>query len=526
MLKVLGEMLKSPYCRTKLSEEPLMSDLVCCLDLGSTNIKAALFDEHCRLITIESEATAQVGADSTGTELDAQAQCELTTRLVGRLMTTERVSQEKVIAVCVTNQRATVVPVANDGRAVGPAISWQDTRCENEAEELACLVGRERLSVCTGLPPSFLWTASKLLWLRKNRPGVWQRADRFVLLHDMVLKHLGADELVTDPSNASLTAMFDLTRGDWDPEILAALGLTRSRLPQLRPAGSIAGRLSEEVASVSGLAPGTPLVVGGGDQQCAALGLGVIDPGQVGLCLGTAAVLSCPTDHPVGETNGRFFCTAHVVPDRFVMEGIHNAFGSSLQWAVAMLGLKTGEDLEELAARAPVGAAGVVFLPHLAGIGSPDFDGNARGAFLGLDASHRPSHLARAVLEGLCLEIGRILAPMEPHAPFERMIVAGGGSTLPLLGRVMADLTDKELVVSQLTEATLAGAAVLAWMGAGRFQNFADAVAASEAKGGKEQRPRLEEETRRALRARFARWVSVVGAATRISNTAGEETNE
>ena len=496
-----------------------MSDLVCCVDMGSTNIKAALFDERIQMIASEAASVAETIVDPTGVELDAAAQCELTVRLITRLMAGIEQQGGRVVAVCVTNQRATVVPCTYAGQAAGAAISWQDTRCEAEAEELAQLVGREHLQRCTGLPPSFLWTASKLLWLRKNRPEVWRAADRFVLLHDLVLKHLGAEGLVTDPSNASLTAMFDLQRGDWAPKILEIVGVSSRQLPQIRPAGSVAGAVSEGVAAATGLPVGTPLIVGGGDQQCAALGLGAIDPGHVALCLGTAAVVSCPSDHPVDETGGRFFCTAHVVPDRFVMEGIHNSFGSSLQWANGILGLETSHELEELAAEAPVGADGVVFLPHLAGIGSPDFDGNARGAFLGLGGSHGRAHLARAVLEGLALDLDRILEPMRPHAPLERIVVAGGGSILPLLGRILTDLTGATLLVSSQAEATLAGAAVLAWKGVGRYTSFDDAAAASAPSSAADLKPGLDRATRFALQARFARWVEAVGVVTRGDTT-------
>jgi len=247
-------------------------------------------------------------------------------------------------------------------------------------------------------------------------------------------------------------------------------------LPEWVDSGAIVGKLSRKAARLTGLVEGTPLVAGGGDQQCAALGLGVLEPESAALCIGTAGVISHPSGRPVLDAHGKFFCTAHAAPGRFVLEGILNSFGSSLQWAVATLGLSHIAELEQLASNAPPGAGGTLFIPYLAGVGSPDHNSAARGIFAGLDLSTSGENLARAVFEGLSCETARILDAMDPGGFIRTLHLSGGLATVPFMASSLADLTGRNLLVSQSAEASLAGAAILAWTGAGAFESVSKAA--------------------------------------------------
>ncbi|MBI5487793.1 MAG: hypothetical protein HY905_10715 [Deltaproteobacteria bacterium] len=450
--------------------------VVLSLDLGTTTFKAALCDDAGRLL-----ARTSLPADS-GLEFDAGVARDRALRVVSDLVRTGGVPPREILALAIASQRATVVPVGADGEASAPAISWQDSRTGVAAAELAAAVGAERYRRVTGLPPSFLWSVSKILRLRRERPDAFARTRRFVLLHDWVLRALGADDFVTDAANASLTGLLDAARANWSDEILEASRLTRDLLPRVVPSGTRVGGLSPTAALATGLPAGTPLVAGGGDQQCAALGLGVVDPGRAALCLGTAAVVSCPVDRPPDAPRGRFFCTVHVAPRRWVLEGIHNAFGASLRWAAAALGLPGVDALEELAAAGASG--GVRFVPHLAGAGSPDMESAARGAFVGLSLEHDRPALARAVFEGVALETRRILESLAADVQIDRLVVSGGASRGTLLVRLLADLTGRTLELCDEPDVTLVGAALLAWTGLGRFGDSREAALARTATAG------------------------------------------
>jgi sugar (pentulose or hexulose) kinase len=459
------------------------SEWVCCLDLGTTHLKAALVDRRGRLA-----ALARAPVPDPAAEFDASRLLLSACALVRRLLRAAPGRAPRVAALCVTNQRATLVayPRRPGGRA--PAFSWKDPRGADAFARFAARVGPARFRALTGLPPSALWSVGRLEWLRSARPELRRAAPRFGLLHDHALAGLGADGAFVDPSNASVTGLLDVRRMEWCPALLKAAGLPATRLPSLRPAGSPAGALSRAAAARTGLPAGTPLVVGGGDQQCAALGMGVIDPGQAGLCVGTVAVFSFPCSAPRAGAQG-FFLTAHALPDRWLLEGIHPSFGSCFQQPLALLGLNRPREVARLMARAGEGAHGAGFLPFLAGTGSPDFRAGARAAWFGLDAAHRREDLALCALEAAFLELRRVFEAAARLCPARRLTLSGGGARHPHLRQAVADVTGCRVASLADAEATLRGASVLAWTGAGRFASVAEAARALAPRAAAETRP-------------------------------------
>ncbi len=412
-----------------------MARCVCCVDLGTTGFKAAAFDDDG--VPVREAAVPAPPFLRGAPELDARAVHAGALRCLAGL--SDGGAPGSVEALVVTGQRATVVPVDAAGDAVGPVLSWQDTRGARAGQERIGRIGPGRFSRITGLPPSALWSLAKIAWLQRERPEVARAAGRYVLLVDHVLSHLGGRPPVTDPSAASVTGLLDLARGDWSAELLDAAGLAAHEVPELAAAGTVVGRLTAAAAAATGLPEGLPLVLGGGDQQCSALGVGVIDPGQAALGLGTAAVVSCPVDRPpVGDEGAGWFGTAHVIPGRWVIEAIHNTYGATLAWCRDLLAVDSVSSLERLAAEAPAGAGGLLLLPFLSGIGSPDFAGAVRGAILGIDTASGRAELARAALEGVALELRRILDAVADQVAVERLAVSGGGAAPGLATRLLA----------------------------------------------------------------------------------------
>lgn len=488
----------------------IVNRYVCCLDLGTTGSKAALCDVRGRIVHRVSAPACG------GIEFDAEETARVAMKLVAELVAKSGIAPAEVGAVSLSSQRASVVPVDAAGAPTGAAISWQDTRCGDQAATLGHRVGEERFQRITGLPVSFLWTVSKLAWLRDAMAEQFERSARFVLLPDFVLARLGAGGFVCDLSNASLTGLLDIGRRDWSGEVLEAAGLSPARLPDLVPPGTKVGSLNGTAARATGLLEGTPLVSGGGDQQCAALGLGAVDPGSAGLCLGTAAIVSCPTLAPRVIKN--VFCTVHCVPERYVMEGIHNSFGSALAWAAKVLGAKDVAEIEAAATQAS--SDGIVFVPHLAGAGSPDFDASACGAFTGLKLCHERGALARAAFEGVVLETRRIIETMERGGPIENIHVCGGAARGTLLARLLADVTGKELRVSEEPDASLVGAALLAWSGLGVYEDPGCAARGATDRPGESVLTPAPD--RSAADALYARYLAAVDAA-RVARTGTAE---
>ena len=497
-----------------------MSVYVCCVDAGTSRIKAGLVDRRGKMIALAAAPAPQLSHGNGPLAFDPAAHYRVMCRLLRSVRRMAGVPAAQIAAISVANQRATIIALGAD-EGVLAALSWQDTRCSAAIDGFIRKFGAARFQRITGLPSSPLWSLGKILWLQQEHPAAYRSAAWFVLLHDYLMRRLGAPKFITDFSNASLTGLLDITQRDWSPALLRAVGIAAGQLPALQPAAARAGVLSAAAAAKCGLRAGTPLIVGGGDQQCAALGIGAVAPGDAGLCLGTAAVISCPVARPVHRRRGGFFCTAHVVPERWVVEGFHTTFGGALRWLLQLLRLRSVQEFEQAAMKASPAWQRITFLPFLAGIGSPDFDADARGVLAGLDLTHGRSEIARAAIEGVALETRRILEQVTPFVHLKRLVAVGGISARDIIPQAIADATGQPLFMCRTSEATLHGLACLAWTGVGAYRDIV--AAARRCAGGTLRRlqPAGGDPRRAARYTQYCAWVNAARRTADRSSTVG-----
>lgn len=439
---------------------------VCAIDVGTTRIKALLLNEDGAPGPVSAAPSALSTPAPGVAEVDPEALWMQSLAAIRSAASGGPAPEGLAIA----NQRATVLLVDDAGRPLAPGLSWQDVRGADELAAWLGQVGEDRFRQATGLVPSTLWSVARVLW--------WCRRDmlhgaRIATVQDWLLRRLGAEEWTLDYSNASLTGLLNLHSLQWDEALLRAAGLSPAQLPSLAPSATQVGGLSREAAAATGLRPGTPLILGGGNQQCASLGAGVAERGAAAVDLGTAGVIDVPVDRVTIDPGRRLVCLAHVAPDRWLLEGLENSYGSARSWGQALL----GQDPVSLAEGAPAGSRGLLFVPYLAGSGAPDYDAGARGAVLGLTLAHGRADVARAILEGATVELMRILDAARELVPVERLIASGGGANRPLLLSMLADLARAPVARAAHAETGLVGAGLLAWVGLGRFAGVADALA-------------------------------------------------
>jgi len=470
-----------------------MRGTVATVDCGTTRVKAAVVDAGGRFLGESSRPERLTFSPDGGIEQDADRTARLALACLRDAREASGVPAERIAAISVTGQRATAVCVDRAGDPLAPAINWQDVRAAPAMDGLRRRLGDGPYARITGLPIHPVFTVGKVLWWRRHAPGLLRRCAQVLVLCSHVLRRFGSDGPLCDWSHASLTGLFDTGRLDWSDDVLRAAGLRRSQLPRLVAPAAPAGALSREAARASGLRAGTPLVAGGGDQQCSGLGAGAIRPGVLVVTLGTAAVplLACGRFRP--DPLRRVTCVAHAAPGLWEREGLQNGAGSSLTWLAAVLGRPRGlpPDLFREAARLPPGAGGALFLPYLTGASSPHWDATARGAFLGLRSSHTAAHLVRAVLEGVAFETREIADVLSAGgAPVREVRLAGGLAALPGWAGIFADTLGRPVRTLAQPQTTLMGGAALAAAGAGLHPSVR---AASEAmvlvRGGREPRP-------------------------------------
>jgi xylulokinase len=282
-------------------------------------------------------------------------------------------------------------------------------------------------------------------------------------------------ERATDVADASGTLMLDVARRRWSSEILSATGIDPALLPSLHESPAVCAKISAAGAEATGLAAGTPVVAGAGDQAAGATGMGIVQPGSVSATIGTSGVVFAATDRPALDPKGRLHTFCHAVPGRWHVMGVTQAAGLSLRWlrdqllpASAQNGADPYDLLTAEAATAPAGSDGLLWTPYLMGERTPHLDGSARAALIGLTASHTRAHIVRAVLEGVAFSLKDTFSIFEDmNVPVKSIRLGGGGARSPLWRQIQADVYGHDVEIVEAEEGAAYGAAILAGVGAG-----------------------------------------------------------
>ncbi len=421
------------------------------LDIGTTGVKALAITTDGQVIASAEEGYGLSTPHPGWSEQDPDDWWEASEQALGQLGV-------DALGVGLSGQMHGLVCLDEHDRVLRPAILWNDQRTGAECAEIEASVGLDRLVSLTGNRALPGFTAPKLLWLRRHEPDVYARIRRIVLPKDYVRLRLSG-EWAIDAADASGTLLFDVANRRWSDEVLAALEIPGEWLPPVHESTEIAGS---------------------GDQQAAALGVGVIEAGTVSVVLGTSGVVFTALPTYAHDAQGRVHAFCHAVPGTWEAMGVMLNAAGSLRWFRDALA--PGASFDELtaeAARWMPGAEGAVFLPYLQGERTPHADPGARGAFTGLSLRHDRGALVRAVLEGVAyglrdsLELLRELgvAPATGRA-------SGGGARSGLWLEIVASALGLPLELTAVEEGSAYGAALLAGVAGGAFVDAREAVGA------------------------------------------------
>ena len=445
-------------------------------DLGTTGNKASLHDEAgTTLATLTVDYPTSFASGGVA-EQDPEHWWEAVGAATRGLLERAGVPGSAVTGVGLSGQMMGAVFLGEDERPVRPAIIWADHRSTAQADRLLAAVGQEEAYRRLGHRIHPTYTLAKMMWVRDSEPENWTRTRHVCVAKDFVVHRL-TGTLVTDPSDASGTGAFDQTTGDWSPLLLGAAGIDAELLPPVVPSTTVVGGLTAAAAAHTGLRPGTPVVLGGGDGPMAAVGAGVLTPDDGAyVCLGSSSWISASTTRPLHDPAMRSMTFNHVVPGHFVPTATMQAGGASLSWVMGLLGGADAgyEDLLARAAEVPAADEGLFFLPYLLGERSPHWNAAAAGTFAGLQRHHAAGHLVRAVLEGVAFNLRTCIAAFtENGIPVESVDVIGGGAGSDLWMQVLADVW--QVPVRRRTivaEANSLGAAVTTAVGLGLVDGF------------------------------------------------------
>jgi xylulokinase len=387
---------------------------------------------------------------------------------------------DAIDAIGLTGQMHGLVMLSDEGQVLRPAILWNDQRTQAQCDEMTTRIGFERLIELTGNRALTGFTAPKILWVRDHEPDIYGKCAHVLLPKDYIRFQL-TGEYAMDASDASGTGLLNVASRTWSQEVVETLGIPLSWLPPVVEGTAIAGTITAEVASLTGLKAGTPVVAGGGDQATGAVGMGAVEPHIIGLTLGTSGVVFAPLSHYSYEPQGRLHAFCHAVPNLWHFMGVMLSAAGSLQWYKDTLGDHLSYDaLLGEASQVPAGSDGLYFLPYLTGERTPHPDPHARGAFIGLTSRHTRAHMTRAVLEGVAFGLKDSFTLIEQAGIPQQLEVrvSGGGTKSQLWQQIIADVIGQPLVNVNTVEGGAFGAGILASVGGGAFPDVPTACQA------------------------------------------------
>ncbi len=388
-----------------------------------------------------------------------------------------------------SSQRGTFVCVDRDIRPLMNSIVWSCGRAVEELKWIAENLGADRFHDISGVPLSGLWSYAKIKWVIDKRPDILEKTYLILNGQEFFLHKFGSDDLSSDPASITLNGMMDIEKLDWSKELCDLIALPMDRLPPMKTPARQVGVVSKKASVESGFAQGMPICFGAGDQQCAAIGAGVIREGLAEITIGTASVMVAHIDSRKPDPKHLVLMGGSGIPNKWDMEGLAFATGVCLRWwrdtygqveseAARQLGLDTYDLISAQASSAPVGCKGYIFFPFFSGQVTPHYVDNARGGTIGLSLIHDRNMMARSIMEGGAFEIRMIVDAMEEvlGKPFDSIRLSGGGAKSPLWNQIQADVYGRPVERLRVSECTTLGASILGAAGAGVFASVEEAV--------------------------------------------------
>lgn len=387
----------------------------------------------------------------------------------------------QIRGVGVSGQMLGSVLLDEDGNLADECMIWLDQRASQENEEIKELLGLAHILDVTANYPLVSYWAPKLLWLKKNRPSVYENTEHVLFPKDY-LKYKLTGIMDIDVTDAAGTGLFNTARRTWDYELFDCLGIRRTLVPEhVSESTDIIGKVTKEVAEYLGIPSDIPVVGGGGDQMCGAVGLGIIGEGQIASTIGTSGCVFSYSKACVTDRESRALLSyCHSVPGSWCVYGCTLSAGGSLRWLWDTMFERKERDyafITSLAEKAEPGAEGLIFLPYLNGERTPHPDPNARGVFFGISVRHKKGDLVRSVMEGVAYSLRDTIEILrEKGISVKEVRAAGGGALSSLWRQIQADVFHAKVITTNVKEASATGAAMMAAVGAGAYRDLREAA--------------------------------------------------
>lgn len=456
------------------------------IDLGTSGTKTVLFDQLGNTVASHTVEYPMYQPQNGWAEQDPADWWNATVMTVKAVVSESGVSNTDIVGIGISGQMHGLVMLDGNNQIIRNSIIWCDQRTAKECEDIERLVGRERLIQITANPALTGFTASKIMWVKKHEPETYAKC-RHILLPKDYVRFMLTGEYATEVSDASGMQLLDVGKRCWSDEVLDKLGIDKSYLGKVYESPEITGYITEEIAALTGLAAGTPVVGGAGDNAAAAVGTGTVVDGAAFTTIGTSGVVYAHTKEMAIDPKGRVHTFCCAVPGEWHVMGVTQGAGLSLKWfrdnfcqdiiaEAKEKGIDPYEITNVMAEASGISARRLLFLPYLMGERTPHLDPNARGAFVGLSAIHERGDMIRAIMEGVTYSLKDCLSVLEEMGVSpDNMLVCGGGARSDLWRQMMADVYGMNVSTVDSKEGPALGVAILAMVGAGLYESVEEA---------------------------------------------------
>ena len=456
------------------------------LDAGTTAVKGILLDEMGKIHSLSSVEYVLEYPGPDLCEVNPDVYWKSAVEVIQHLITHSKCNPKNINALAFSSQGETLICVDKDGKPVRKALVWLDNRSIAEAEIIKKTFGESKVLEVTGQPEILpIWTATKILWLKRHEISIFKKIHKFQLVEDHLVSLL-TGKYFTNASMVTSTLYFDILRHSWWDEMTGFLGISNDRLPEIIKSGQVVGELTDEAARETGLGKSTLVISGTYDHAAGALGTGNIKEGLVSETTGTAIAMCVTLDKPLLSKELNLPCHCHAIDGKYYLLPYGQTAGMVLRWfrdefcreelqTASRENKNTYELMTSLAEKVPPGSDGLVMLPHLMGAGSPEFDVSAKGVFAGFTPRMNKGHFIRAIMEAVAGMVKKNLDPMTDFGvKFHEIRALGGGSESDLWNQIKADITGIPYVTTHSSEAACLGAAILAGAGCNVFSSIED----------------------------------------------------
>jgi xylulokinase len=444
------------------------------MDVGTGGTRAVIVDNAGKLIAGASSEHAPFRTPHPGwAEQDPEDWWRAAQEAIRYALAAAPEPRQPIAAIGLTGQMHGAVLLDGAGQVLRPSLIWCDTRTQPECDWLTQKIGYERLIELTCNPALPNFTLTKLLWVKRHEPEIFAKTRHILCPKDYVRYRL-TGEFAIDVQEASGTLLLDVTHRRWSREVAEAAGIPESWLPKVYESPEVCARISAEVAGLTGLAAGTPVVAGAGDQGAGAVGMGILQPGSVSATIGTSGVVFAATASPTKDPKGRLHTFCHAVPGLWHVMGVTQGAGLSLRWVRdTFFPGHNYDDLTAAAAKVPAGSEGLEWAPYLLGERTPHLDPEVRAAFACISTNHTAAHFVRAVLEGVAYSLEDTFTLFaELGIPVTAIRLGGGGARGPLWRKIQAGIYGQAVEVLTAEEGGAFGSALMAGVGAGHWANL------------------------------------------------------